>query len=135
MDLESRKKWQHILKYQSKLSSHYILCVKLTLAYSVMMFKPMIGIEEEVPNSNLIKIVCWSDDMRSSAGYKMKGHIADCSFQAAKAKNQIESTGLPLTSLSLMENGLHLLSYNHHLYESTPLPWSLSALTNTKLSS
>lgn len=91
MDLESRKKWQHILKYQSKLSSHCILCVKLILAYSVMVFKPMIGIEEEVLNSNLIKIICWSDGMRSSAGCKMNRLTVH--FKQPKQRIKLKSLG------------------------------------------
>ena len=74
------------------------------------MSQPIIGIEGEVQNSNLIKFVCWLDGMRSSAEEKVKGQVVDCSWQD-KAKNQIEITVSLLIPLSLMEHNLHLLSY------------------------
>lgn len=45
---------------------HLLLCIKLILACSVTRLQPIIGIEGEVWNSNLIKIVYLLDAVRNS---------------------------------------------------------------------
>lgn len=89
---------------------HHILCIKLIVARSVMMLQPIIGIEGEVWNSNLMKIVCLLDAMRSSIGDKMKWQDTDYWYKA-KAENQIKISMPPSTSTGLMENGVYPLSY------------------------